>query len=380
MPVLSRRQPLLDLRSKSTGSITPPDDDGLKAPLWLLAEEVYEAPRKEMDFISSIPARQLKPRSKSRSNLRLSTQASLHERYQSSEEEASPSPEGYASSTDESSVAQPIKCTSTTSEPADLGIEVPSDTEDELDTLPTTIGGPTVAVKMSILSAGRPKLISISALAPMQKRKRTALTPVSVSTVRLNNSVSAATPASPTSPSPPRKRSTSVSVKNTALTTWLPKEVQKELEETMSLSEEEEAEELLHAGESDGMYSSHTGANGLHADDDEELHFPAEPSPTSPTPTTYAEYDPYSLEPPRLSGSQDYGSRKSSAAVYRPYSVKGDGASIRSSRGKQSWMGFGKSLGLGRKEKVTGSKPNTSGKEKAGRRIGPMIPAFEFEE
>ncbi|MCJ1396579.1 hypothetical protein MMC18_009470 [Xylographa bjoerkii] len=379
MPVLSRRQPLLNLRSKSTESITP-DDDGLKAPLWVLAEGAFETPQKEMDFTPSIPARQLKPKLKSRSNLRLSTQASLHERYQSSEEEVSPSPEGYASSTDESSLSQPIKATSTTSELVDLGIEVPSDTDDEFDALPITISEPTIAIKISILNAGRPKLISISALAPMQKRKRAALSPISISTARLNSSVNIVTPTSPASPSPPRKRSTSVRAKNTAPTSWLPKEVQNELEETMSLSEEEEAEELLHAGDSDSVYSSHTGPNCLPAELEEELYFPAEQSPTSPTPTTYAEYDPYCLDPPRLPGSQDYGSRKSSLAMYRPYSSKEEGASIRSSRGKQGWMGFGKSLGLGRKERATGTKRSTKGREKAETRVGPAIPAFEFEE
>ncbi|MCJ1416360.1 hypothetical protein MMC32_002695 [Xylographa parallela] len=380
MPVLSRRQPLLDLRSKSTGSITPPDDDSIKAPLWLLAGEVFEAPQKEMAFTSSVPARQLKPRLKSRSNLRLSTQTSLHERYQSSEEEASPSPEDYASSTDESTLSQPAEATKTTTEPIDLGIEVSSDTDDEFDALPTTLSEPTMAVTMSIVNAGRPKLISIAALAPMQKRKRTALTPVSISTVRLNTSVSAAIPTSPTSPSPPRKRSNTVRVTTIAPTTWLPKEAQNEPEENMSLSEEEEAEDLLHAGESDSVYTSHTGLNSLSTHREEELYFPAEPSPTSPTPTTYAEYDPYSLDPPRLSGSQDYGTRKSSLATYRPYSSKGDGTSIRSIRGKQSWIGFGKSLGLGKKERPSGTKTSTKGKEKAGKRVGPVIPAFEFEE
>ena len=377
MPVLSRRQPLLDLRSKSTGSITPPDDESLKAPLWLMAGEAFEAPRKEMDFTSSAPARQLKPRLKSRSNLRLSTQTSLHERYQSSEEEASPSPEGYDSSTDGSSLSQSDKATRTTSEPIDLGIEAASDSDEEFDALPTTLSEPTMAITMSIFNAGRPKLISISALAPMQKRKRTAPTPVSISTVRLTSSVSAATPTSPTSPSPPRKRSNTVRATNAAPTTWLPKEVQKELEETMSLSEEEEAEDLLHAGESESVYTGHSRLESLSRDQEEELYFPAEPSPTSPTPTTYAEYDPYSLDPPRLSGSQDYGTRKSSLATYRPYSAKGDGKSIRSVRGKQSWMGFGKSLGLGRKERVMGTKSCSNGKEK---RDGPMIPAFEFED
>ncbi|MCJ1402662.1 hypothetical protein MMC11_005882 [Xylographa trunciseda] len=380
MPVLSRRQPLLDLRSKSTGSITPPDDDNHKNPLWFLAEEAFEVSHKTMDFTTSIPARQLRPKVKSRSNLRLSTQTSLHERYQSSEEEASPSPEGYASSTDESSLSQPIKATSTTSEPVDLGIEVSSDTDDEIDALPTTISEPTMAIKMSIFNAGRPKLISITTLAPMQKRKRTAPTPISISTVRLNSSANAETPTSPSSPSPPRKRSTSVRATTTAPTTWLPKETQIEVEENMSLSEEEEADELLHAGESDSVYSTDTAPDCLPAEPEKKLYFPAEPSPTSPTPTTYAEYDPYSLDPPRLSGSQDYGSRKSSIAMYRPYSSKGDGTSIRPSRGKTGWMGFGKSLGLGRKERAIGTKPNASGKGKAEKPVRPLIPAFEFEE
>ncbi|MCJ1285887.1 hypothetical protein MMC26_005229 [Xylographa opegraphella] len=379
MPVLSRRQPLLDLRSKSTGSITPPDDEGLKAPLWLLAGETFEAPQKERDFTASIPSRRLKPKQKSRSNLRLSTQTSLHERYESSEEEASPSPEGYASSADESSLSQPEETTKISSDPIDLGIEVPSDTEDESDALPTTLSEPATAITMAIFNAGRPKLISIAALAPMQKRKRTALSPVSIPTTRLNSSVSAAIPTSPASPSPPRKRSASVRVNTAAPTTWLP-EVQNELEESMSFSEEEEADDLLHAGESDNVYTGQTKPNSLSTDQEEELYFPAEPLPTSPTPTTYAEYDPYSLDPPRLSGSHDYGTRKSSLTTHRPYSSKAEGTSIRSVRRKQSWMGFGKSLGLGRRERTSGTKPGAKGTEKTGKRVGPMIPAFEFEE
>ncbi|MCJ1473541.1 hypothetical protein MMC13_002192 [Lambiella insularis] len=380
MPVLSRRQPLLDLRSKTTGTMIPESEDDLKASLWLAADDAFKAPPKEEDF----PAHQLKSSTRSHSNLRLRTQASLHERYQSSEEEASPSPEDYTSSADESSLSKPTKATSTTAAPVDPGLEIPSESEDDFDTLPTTIVAPTLAVTVSILNAGRPKLISIAAFAPIQKRKRSALSPVTTSMIstgrstRMNSTVSTTTPASPTSPSPPRKRSNSRRALPSVPTPRLPKESHLEVEERMSLSEEEEADQLLHAGDSAATYTAQADLDSVPSEQEGELY-----ESTSLPPTTYAEYDPYSLNPPRLPGGHDFGSKKSSSARHR---TKSDSDSIRSVRGKQGWRGFGKSLGLMRKERVSGSTPPMKGKDKpvargaAEREEAPLIPAFGFEE
>ena len=95
MPTLSRRQPSLDLRSSARNSVESTNSyASTEQKLWVLDEE-GERRLPEMNMtkakITTLP-----PRKQSSRNLYLTTKAELYEqRYQSSEEEASPSPDEY---------------------------------------------------------------------------------------------------------------------------------------------------------------------------------------------------------------------------------------------------------------------------------------------
>lgn len=95
MPTLSRRQPSLDLRSSARNSVESTNSyTGNEQKLWVLDEE-GERHLPEMNMPKAKMAT-LPPRKQSSRNLYLTTKAELHEqRYQSSEEEASPSPDEY---------------------------------------------------------------------------------------------------------------------------------------------------------------------------------------------------------------------------------------------------------------------------------------------
>ncbi|KAL8758051.1 MAG: hypothetical protein Q9199_001781 [Rusavskia elegans] len=144
-------------------------DSSTQEHIWLVQED-FEKPQKAMDF----PSANLKS-NMSRHDLRISpySKSDLHERYMSSEEEPSPSPD---SSDAESTASDELKHKSssrvlapTEETPLDLS-SIESDT--------TTA----IAVAMPIVAYGRPKLIDITNLAPIHKRKRTIKQPVGPST------------------------------------------------------------------------------------------------------------------------------------------------------------------------------------------------------
>ncbi|KAL8756581.1 MAG: hypothetical protein Q9184_004460 [Pyrenodesmia sp. 2 TL-2023] len=134
--------------------------------IWLV-EDDYEKPQKEMDFPSASLSNKM-----SRQTLRLNTysKADLHDRYMSSEEEPSPSPD---SSDTESTHSEELKHKSSSRV---LGEEAPIDLSALESDAQTSI-----AVAMPIVAYGRPKLIDITSLAPMQKRKRAIKQPVAPS-------------------------------------------------------------------------------------------------------------------------------------------------------------------------------------------------------
>ncbi|KAI4128940.1 MAG: hypothetical protein LQ338_002492 [Usnochroma carphineum] len=134
--------------------------------VWLVQED-YEKPQKEMDFPPANLCNKM-----SHNDLRLSTysKGDLHDRYMSSEEEPSPSPD---SSDAESTHSEELKHKSSSrvladETPIDLSV-LESDAKTE------------IAVAMPIVAYGRPKLIDITNLAPMQKRKRAIKQPVAPS-------------------------------------------------------------------------------------------------------------------------------------------------------------------------------------------------------
>ncbi|KAL8922441.1 MAG: hypothetical protein Q9208_005163 [Pyrenodesmia sp. 3 TL-2023] len=160
MPVLNRRQHMMTETPRSS------TDSSNQEQIWLV-EEDYQKPQKEMDFPSASLSNKM-----SHQNLRLNTysKGDLHDRYMSSEEEPSPSPD---SSDAESTHSEELKHKSSSRV---LGEEAPIDLSILESDAQTAI-----AVAMPIVAYGRPKLIDITSLAPMQKRKRAIKQPVAPS-------------------------------------------------------------------------------------------------------------------------------------------------------------------------------------------------------
>ncbi|KAL8698961.1 MAG: hypothetical protein Q9224_001619 [Gallowayella concinna] len=162
MPAFTRRQHMMADTPRTSTEASPQE------PFWLVHEE-FQKPQKEMDYPSANPTGKIP-----RHNLRINTysKSSLHDRYMSSEEEPSPSPD---SSDAESTASEDLKHKSSarvlaTSDEAPLDLStVESDTMTQ------------IAVAMPIVAYGRPKLIDITNLAPMQRRKRAIKQPVAPS-------------------------------------------------------------------------------------------------------------------------------------------------------------------------------------------------------
>ncbi|KAI4197632.1 MAG: hypothetical protein LQ350_005787 [Teloschistes chrysophthalmus] len=162
MPVFTRRQNMMAHTPRSSTDSSSSQDH------ICIYHEDFERPQKEMDF-PSVRLNSKMPRNELRINTY--SKSDLPERYMSSEEEPSPSPD---SSDAESTCSDELKHKPSArvlaheEAPIDLAaFEADVTTE--------------IAVAMPIVACGRPKLIDISSLAPMQKRKRVIKQPIAPS-------------------------------------------------------------------------------------------------------------------------------------------------------------------------------------------------------
>ena len=256
----------------------------------------------EMDF----PAQ--KTSAAPRHKLRLATSSPiLHQLYQSDEEQPSPSADDFTDSNDETSKSGSASDASESGEEEDDEM----DFEDDFDTpraLPTLIEPSVLAVAVPMLAFGRPKVITISKLAPMAKRITPIVRPQSASytTIRkfkapLPTPIRTSAvfdqdfkvPQKYNTPYPPQ-RADSLTPPSYTYSGSSPSS-----SSNSSFMEEEheldEAELLIR--ESDEIQSRSTS---VPAGTDWEVDLEA------PTPTSYAEYDPFALSPPRLAKSKEY--------------------------------------------------------------------------
>ncbi|KAL9006614.1 MAG: hypothetical protein Q9188_000651 [Gyalolechia gomerana] len=161
MPVLTRRQHIMSDTPRSS------TDSSAEEHIWLVQED-YEKPQKEMDCPSASLHGKM---SRHGFNINTYSKSDLHDRYMSSEEEPSPSPD---SSDDESTHSEELKHKSSgrvlAAEEAPID---PSSIESEAKT--------GIAVAMPIVAYGRPRLIDITNLAPMHRRRRAIKQPVAPS-------------------------------------------------------------------------------------------------------------------------------------------------------------------------------------------------------
>ncbi|KAL8807574.1 MAG: hypothetical protein Q9223_002479 [Gallowayella weberi] len=288
MPVFTRRQHMMADTPRTSTEVSPQE------PYWVV-QEGFERPQKELDFPSANLTGKMP-----RHNLRINTysRSDLHDRYMSSEEEPSPSPD---SSDAESTASEELKHKSSArvlapSEEAPLDL---STVESESMTQ--------IAVAMPIVAYGRPKLIDITNIAPMQRRKRAIKQPIApsatmakqnlartISTPRLTENIpfianeaaemiipseKAAIVAQKQAAMAAHQRLKEEKLRtlsravSTAPSTWLPEEDEEEEEKE---EEEEQEEELNPTNKFDG--------------DDREYHVPSDTEADT-------EYGPYNLEP-----------------------------------------------------------------------------------
>lgn len=326
MPILQCRPATLSTmqntsaRSSTEGTETPQEQI-------LIVEDYHEKPYKEMDFPSAKSrSMSLTPRSKSKLRINTYSRTELHDRYMSSEEEPSPSPDGEESHDEELKHKVSVKFTD---EPSD-NLTVSECTAE-------------IAIAVPIFSLGRPKLVNITNIAPMRKRKQRipksqaphaaskSLAP-RMPTVADENTAFPANEAAEviTSPALIAPRQSSRRKENrlalTAPDSWLPNE---------------EA-----------------------PPSDDEHYFPVLDVRRTPS---YHDYDPYSLVPPRLVASGK---------------VSRDRASSGSSTANGSWRGLTRSLSLAKKQhshQQVAKKPKMIARGANERENTPVIPPFPFE-
>ena len=331
MPVLQRRQQML---APMQGASKRDSTDSIEREHLWVVEEDYEQRRKEMDFPTTKLSRQ-PPQKKSRNTLRINTHpnAELHERYQSSEEEPSPSPSETIENHDE-----PVRHKSST------GVN------DTIDLSKVTESKAEIAVAVPIMAIGRPKLIDITNLAPLHKRKRVS--------------------------QPPAPHSLSKKVTSTSSNM--------DVENMPSLNRDPTdmfvpKRKPIAPKRQDSLRSFHAPETWLPEEDPEALeadehYFPLDVRPTP----AYRDYDPYSLEPPRLSRTNSPTSMKE---VVRARVSSNPPLTVKTARFK----GLTRSLSLAKRQ---GAQPQRSLVKKpkmvargANEREDMLtIPPFPFEE
>ncbi|KAL9116486.1 MAG: hypothetical protein Q9187_006990 [Circinaria calcarea] len=335
MPVLNRRQPSLDLRKAASARTSMDSDDSRKEALWIVRENVEksERPQRERDFPTS-KASALPSRPRSSHNLRLTTKVDLHDKYQSDEEEASPSPDDDSDSNDES-----LEDDSITYEVHD-----PIDVDSHSTSSSLHPDTSSINIATSILffpPPHRPRLIHITRLAPLQKRKRPPPSSRTHSHKRLTSldenvaypgpSSSASTASSyHTADLPLRRENHDPRVTRISQPeSWLPMTADEEEQEP-----EQEQEMVL---------------PGPYKEPEESIYFPEPPT----SPTTYAELDPYSLSPPTL--IRTFSNTPSTYSPYSTYDRQHSRSSLSSPSGpSERGSGSGSGSGSGWRGKVRG--------------------------
>ncbi|MCJ1364015.1 hypothetical protein MMC16_003124 [Acarospora aff. strigata] len=164
MPVVAHRQPRLGSAAcRNSYSSYSSNGSGRDSQLWIVQENGDHHRQKTMDFPA--PRRAPLPSGqKPKSQLRVDTYSKpdLHDRYLSSEEEVSPSPhESFDNVGRQGSAGH-------------AGVDGTRDITDIKPLEADVMMG--IAIVVTIMNAGKPKVIDIPRLAPMQKRRSSDLT------------------------------------------------------------------------------------------------------------------------------------------------------------------------------------------------------------
>ena len=337
MPVLTRRQQMLAPRQMMSVEPTIENDDAMAEPLWATAES-YERPHKEMDFPLA-PLGKVPSRKESMNNLRINTYTSsdLHERYMESEEEPSPSPDSETASNDDE-LKHKAPAASTVDAPEPFLIE-----EYKAE----------IATAVPIMAVGRPKLVDITNLAPMHRRKR-AIKP------QLSRPVLKTSPSHSATPAAER-----------------PSSVHHEVSKIDTSAEQlSKREDSLQSQPPDSWLPDDIT---VVQEEEDEHYFP---DLELRNPPSYNDYDPYSLDPPRLSPRNSYSSAKKPGSVARAR----NNSSVPTTANNNGWKGLTRSLSIAKKQTLQRGSQQASKRPKmvaraADERENPLaIPSFPFDE
>ena len=302
--------------------------------LYIVEEDIDQA-KKTMDF----PTAQLDilpSRKDSINNLHIDTftKPILPDRYESSEEEASPSPDSETESQD--------------SEPQQQDSAIYTDEVSEATVAEEYKAEVATAVTIFV---GRPKLVDITNLAPMHKRKRAEKPTLSRSTMQIaarrlsvvNDENSPIVADKVTEAATPKEqtgaRGNLPSLASDCPDSWLP-------EEAFTIQEDQIDQDIP----------------------DLELR----------NPPTYNDYDPYSLNPPKLSPRNSYSSGKKPGSVARAR-----GKTIPPRALDNGWRGLTRTISVARRQGLHRSgdwqiskKPKMIARGASEREEFPNIPTF----
>ncbi|KAA6406429.1 MAG: hypothetical protein FRX48_09780 [Lasallia pustulata] len=310
--LLHRRQQQLHPKPSNSSWHSVSSGSNRNSRLWMVEEAGYENPQKEMDFPSAKLADKL-----SRSNLRIDpyAKADLHDRYLSSEEEASPSPEDDRHSNHSNHAAADDDHDQVDDEEDDDEEETlshkksrtfsvqtsESDKENAIIDLFSTLppSTPSLAIAVPILAVGRPKLIDITNLAPLHKRKRSpdsSIKPLHTAhrySSPRNNPHHQQPPRPPTHPDHLARHPTPTTPPATPPRPLLPPSP---TENPPRRSSSQKRRNSLRLQQPESWLPA-SPTELAPSDEATDHYFPD--LELRPTPS-YTDYDPYSLDPPRL--------------------------------------------------------------------------------
>ena len=293
-------------------------------------QSCYDENVQKADSDMDLPAHKLNasyfpPRKESRRTLRLTTSSPmLHQQYQSDEEQPSPSPNSYTDSYEEDENDRAAADMASDGGSCEADTELDDYTDDEAAAAspssdsatprpePTVLTAAALAVAIPILAVGRPRVVSISSLAPMHKRAAPAAQPGSrlsasyttlrrfrapaPTTIRPSTPPRQLTPPHRQDVSPRTSRTTSPSASST-------------LSDSSPPSHTHSGSSPASTAPSSACGDSSFDAEERAAMEEDEGSAPAsvlagtEWDPTvleAPTPVSYAAYDPFALAPPTL--------------------------------------------------------------------------------
>ena len=382
MPVLTRTQHTLSLQDSAEGRTSTDSNDTMGDELWFVTAE-YDGSRKELSFPSP-PLGKTPSRKDSLHNLSINTypKVDLPERYNSDEEEPSPSTDTSETASVCEEVHEEEEEEGEEEELKHKSVQKHLDEEEE-DIIIYEDYSAEVAVAVPIMIMGPPKLVDISNLAPIQRRKRT-INHCTLQRSAVKNAGALAS-RSPTPMAPSRSAPVVPSDENA-----LPSEVSTPTTVEHLPKRQDSLPDLTRFVPDSWLPEDNSETIFEAVEEQDDLYFPALDVRPSPT---YNDYDPYSLNPPSLSprNSHSYKSSPKSPSFPSPLLKKQPGSIARARKNSNppsaanngGWKGLTRTLSMAKRQEAShpqAKKPKMIARGPTEREEMPTIPPFPFEE